>query len=306
MRRIGRRKELKLEVTSVLSPYVEPIATIKPCETLEVETWDAFGGVIRPGQTYSEAMERGVELQPNPVTGPLYVEGAEPGGILIVDILDIELPKLGAQAVIPGFGALEGWLRRLDSETKFYRISGGRVLYERRDGRVYELEAQPFIGTIGVAPAFEAIISLSPGPHGGNMDCPDVRPGSRLMLPVFRQGGLLSLGDVHALQGDGEICGTAVEVPAVVRLRIDVERGRRINWPRIESEDEIMAVCSARPLEDAVRLAFLELIEWMASDYGWDRMDAYMFLSLTAKIRVAQVVDPLYTVVAKLPKSLLT
>lgn len=305
MRRIKKREELKLEVSSVLSPYVEPLATIKPGETIEVATYDAFGGVIKPGQTYAQAIERGIQLQPNPVTGPIYVEGAEPGDTLIVDILDIELPELGAQAVIPGFGALEGWLKRLESETKFHRIEDNQIIFKRKDGRTITLKADPFIGTIGVAPAFEAITSLAPGPHGGNMDCPDVKPGNRLMLPVFRPGALLSLGDVHALQGDGEICGTAVEVPAVVKLRVDVKKGYSISWPRVESEDEIMTLCSARPLEDAVRWAFLELIDWMHRDYGWERMDAYMYLSLTARIRVAQVVDPLYTVAAKLSKSLL-
>jgi len=122
------------------------------------------------------------------------------------------------------------------------------------------------------------------------------------MLPVFRPGALFGLGDVHAVQGDGEVCGVAVEVPAVVTLRFSLEKGRTIDWPRIESKDEIMTVCSARPLEDAARLAFLELVDWMASDYGWDRMDAYMFLSIAAKVRMAQIVDPLYTVVAKLSK----
>ncbi|MFQ6053876.1 MAG: acetamidase/formamidase family protein, partial [Candidatus Bathyarchaeia archaeon] len=185
------------------------------------------------------------------------------------------------------------------------RIVEGRILYVTDGGRVLEVEADPFIGTIGVSPEREAITTLSPGRHGGNMDCPEIRPGNTLMLPVFRPGGLLGLGDVHAVQGDGEICGTAVEVPAVVTLRFGLEKGRSIGWPRVESEEEIMTVCSARPLEDAARLAFRELVGWMVSDYGWETMDAYMFLSLAAKARIAQIVDPLYTVVAKLPKKYL-
>jgi len=113
------------------------------------------------------------------------------------------------------------------------------------------------------------------------------------------------LGDVHAAQGDGEICGTAVEVPAVVTVKFGLEKGRKIEWPRIESPDETMTVCSARPLEDAARLAFREMIRWLEADYGVNQYDAYMLLSLTATARIAQIVDPLYTVVVKLQKKYL-
>jgi len=304
VRRIKRKpwEDLDPMADSTLSPYTTPVATVKPGEVVEMETWDALGGIVKPGQTLAEAMVRGIKLHVNPVTGPIEVEGAEPGDTLVVEILGIELPDQGVTCIIPGFGALEGWLRLLESKTKISRIRDGKIIYETDGGETVEIEADPFIGTIGVSPESEAITTISPGPHGGNMDCADVRPGNRLMLPVFRPGALFGLGDVHAVQGDGEVCGVAVEVPAVVTLRFSLGKGRTISWPRIDSTDEIMTVCSARPLEDAARLAFRELIEWMASDYGWERMDAYMFLSLAARARIAQIVDPLYTVVAKLPK----
>jgi acetamidase/formamidase len=111
------------------------------------------------------------------------------------------------------------------------------------------------------------------------MDCPDVRPGNTLMFPVSRPGALFKLGDVHAVQGDGEICGVAIEVDSVVTLRFGLRKGWTIGWPRIESSDEIMTVGSARPLEDAARQAFREMVDWMASDHGWEKDDAYMFLS---------------------------
>ena len=304
VKRIERKpwEDLDPMADSTLGPYTPPIATVKPGEAVEIETWDAFGGIVKPGQTIAEAMARGVKLHVNPVTGPIHVEGAEPGDTLVVEILGIELPERGATVILPGFGALEGWLRLLESKTKISHIRDGKVLYVTDGGDAIEIEADPFVGTIGVSPESEAITTISPGPHGGNMDCPDIRPGNKLMLPVFRPGALFGLGDVHAVQGDGEICGTAVEVPVVVTLRFGLEKEKPISWPRIESEEEIMTVCSARPLEDAARLAFLELVGWMASDYGWERMDAYMFLSLAARARIAQIVDPLYTVVAKLPK----
>jgi len=173
------------------------------------------------------------------------------------------------------------------------------------DGRTIEVPARSFIGTIGVSPAFEAISTITPGRHGGNMDVPDVCVGNTLYLPVAVEGALLGLGDVHAVQGDGEICGTAVEVSSKVTLKVELERNKKLDWPRIESKDEIMTVCSSRPLEEAVRLAFLELIKWLETDYDFERYDAYAFLSLAAKARIAQVVDPLFTAVAKLPKKML-
>lgn len=305
--RIKRRPQDQLDPkeNSTLNPYTEPVATVRPGETIEIETWDAYGGVVYPGQTFQEAVERGRVGSLNPITGPIAVEGAEPGDTLVVEIVHIELPEWGASSIIPGFGALEGWLNLLEPKTKISEIRGGKILYEADHGQTIEIEADPFIGTIGVSPAIEAIQTLAPGTHGGNMDCPDVKPVNKLLLPVYRPGALFGLGDVHAVQGDGEICGTAIEISAVVTLRFSLEKGKTIAWPRIESEDEIMTVCSARPLGDAARLAYRELVNWMVNDYGWDRDDAYMFLSQAARARIAQIVDPLFTVVAKLSKKYL-
>ncbi|MCW3978620.1 MAG: acetamidase/formamidase family protein [Candidatus Bathyarchaeota archaeon] len=289
VRRIKRKpvEELQHLVDSVLTPHNPPIASVNPGEAVEIETWSALTKVT------------------NPVTGPVEIEGAEPGDTLSVEIVDIELTDEGTTAIIPGFGALEGWLRLMDRRMKTCEIKDGKIFFHKEGGGIIEIEADPFIGTIGVSPEFEAINTLSPGRHGGNMDCPDVRPGNRLMLPVTRPGALFGLGDVHAVQGDGEVCGVAVEVDAVVTLKFDLEKGKKIDWPRVESPTEIMTVGSARPLEDAARIAFREMVGWMASDHGWEREDAYMFLSLAAKARIAQIVDPLYTVVVKLDKAYL-
>ena len=288
-----------------LGPLNRPVIKVQPGEVVEVETWDALGNAVKPGQTLKDALERDVPLYENPVTGPIYVEGASPGDTLVIEIIDISIPDMGVTVVVPGFGGLEGWLQKFPPLTKFFKIKDGNVVYKLNDGREIAVPLKPFIGTIGVSPASEAISTITPGKHGGNMDTPDICVGNRVFLPVSVRGALLGLGDVHAVQGDGEICGTAVEVPSVVRMKIDLIQNKRIDWPRIESPDEVMTVCSARPLEDAVRLAFLELIKWLEEDYGFERYDAYMFLSLTAKVRVSQIVDPLFTVVAKLPKALL-
>ncbi len=306
IKRVEKKPQNQLTATgnSTLNPFTEPVARVKPGEVIEVSTWDAYGGIISPTRTFQEATEMGLAGALNPVTGPIYVEGAEPGDTLAVEILDIELPEWGGSSIIPGFGALEGWLNLMESRTKISYIKNDKIFYKTDHGKAIELDAEPFIGTIGVSPAYEAIQTLAPGSHGGNMDCPDVKPGNTLYLPVTQRGALFGLGDVHAVQGDGEICGTAVEIAAIVKLRFSIMK-KTISWPRVESEDMIMTVCSARPLEDAARLAYRELINWMVSDYGWDRDDAYMFLSLAVKARIAQIVDPLYTVVAKLPKKYL-
>ena len=307
VRRIRRAPQKKMSLTAncTMGPLTKPIATVTPGETAEVETWDASGNIVGARRNLGDAIQKGLRRYENPVTGPIYVEGAGPGDALKIEIINIKFPEVGWTAVIPGFGGLEGWLRLSPPITKFSKISGEKIVYALSDGRTIEIPAKPFIGTIGVSPEFEAVSTIVPGRHGGNMDVPDICVGNVLHLPVAVKGALLGLGDVHAVQGDGEICGTAMEVSSTVTMRVELEKNKKINWPRVESKDEIMTVCSAKPLEDAVRLAFLELIKWLESDYGFERYDAYMFLSLAAKARVAQIVDPLFTVVAKLPKELL-
>lgn len=295
-------EELSPISNCTLGPLNKSVATIKPGEVVKVETWDAVSGVIKPNRTLENVIQKGATIYKNPITGPLYVEGAEPGDTLVVNVIDISIPNEGVTLVIPGSGGLEGWLQKSPPLTKFSKLTNGKVIFALQDGREIEISPKPFVGTIGVSPASEAVATVTPGKHGGNMDTPDVCQGNKLFLPVMTKGALLGLGDVHAVQGDGEICGTAVEISSAVTMKIDLIKNKQIDWPRIESPGEIMTVCSAKPLEDAVRLAFMELIKWLTSDYGFELYDAYMFLSLVAKIRVSQIADPLFTVVAKLPK----
>jgi amidase len=298
-------EELSFINNCTLGPLNRPVATVAPGEVVEVETWDALSNVVKSNQTLEEVIQRSLVLYENPITGPIYVKGAKPGDVLLIEVVDISTPDLGVTVVMPGFGGLEGWLQPSPPLTKFSKIIDGKAIYTLNDGRKINIPIKPFIGTIGVSPASEAISTITPGRHGGNMDVPDVCSGNKLYLPVVVEGALIGVGDVHVVQGDGEICGTAIEIPSIITMKIDLIKKKKIDWPRIESPDEIMTVCSARPLEDAVRLAFLELIKWLEEDYGFERYDAYMFLSLAAKVRLAQIVDPLFTVVAKLPKKFL-
>ena len=164
---------------------------------------------------------------------------------------------------------------------------------------------EPFYGTIGTSPELEAISSLSPGSHGGNMDAADVCPGNTIILPVNVEGGFLYIGDGHAAQGDAEICGVATEIPTTGTLKVDLVKQLSLTNPRVESDEFIMTIGSARPMEDAARIAFYELIMWLESDYGIEKLVAYQLCSQVARVRLANMVDTLYSVVAKFPKKYL-
>ena len=299
---IHKREHLSEIFDCTFGPHNKPIMEVSPGETVKIETYDCFADAVRPGRELDKLLESGAPIYDNPVTGPIYIQGAEKGDVLKVEILDIKVPELGVTTIVPGFGALEGWLTKMPPITKFTTIRNNLIYYKTDHGKEVQLPLKSFIGTIGVAPPIESVSTITPHKYGGNMDVAEICPGNILYLPIGVKGALFAAGDVHAAQGDGEICGTAVEVPATITLRFDVIKGKTIEWPRIESQDEIMAVCSARPLEDAARLAFRELIDWMHSDYGFSTYDAYMLLSLAGKARIAQIVDPLYTVVAKISK----
>jgi len=169
-----------------------------------------------------------------------------------------------------------------------------------------EIPLRPMVGRVAVAPAGEeAFGGLWPGAFGGNMDASDIREGATVYLPVYHEGALFYFGDIHAAQGDGEVCGSGLETTAVVTMQFELVKGKKILWPRIEDADHIMVAGSGRPLIDAFRIAHVELIEWLVADYGFEKMEAYQVVSQVGSARVANVVDPLYTVVAKFPKALL-
>ena len=159
------------------------------------------------------------------------------------------------------------------------------------------------LGRVAVAPpGEESFDGLWPGPFGGNMDAPEVREGTTVYLPVFHEGALFYFGDGHALQGDGEICGSGLETTMEVTFQFDLLKGKKIAWTRFEDAEYIMVAGSMRPLVDAVRIACVELIRWLVEDYGFEKWEALQIVSQLAVLRVANVVDPHYTVVAKFPK----
>jgi amidase len=291
----------------VMGPFAEPIAQVRPGETVVIHTLDAFGD-----QLVSEDQKPSSILGPylNPQTGPIYVEGAEPGDTLVVKIEAIEPARDWAvSCLIPFFGGLTStrWTAMLQAPLEervwlYKQTAAGGFAYRDQ----WEIPWAPFFGTIGTSPHIEAISSLAPGAHGGNMDVPDVTVGNTIHLPVQHPGALFFTGDAHAAQGQGELCGVALEIAARGTFTFDLIKGRAIAWPRIESPTEIMVVGSARPMEDAARIAYTELVGWLADDYGFDPLDAYQLLSQAGGLYVGNMVDTNYSLVAKCPKRYLT
>lgn len=291
----------------VFGPYAEPIARVQTGEPVTIYTLDAFGDVLASeDQTPSSVM--GPYL--NPQTGPIYVEGVEPGDTLVVHIDGIEPTRDWAvSCTVPFFGGLTSTRftatlqDALDERVWIYqRTESGGFRYRDR----WEIPWAPFFGTIGTAPHIEAISSLSPGAHGGNMDVPDVTIGNTVYLPVHHPGGLFFAGDAHAAQGQGELCGVALEIAAKGTFRFDVIKGKSIEWPRIESPERIMSVGSAKPMEDAARIAYADLVHWLVADYGFDALDAYQLLTQAGGLYVGNMVDTVYSLVASCPKRYLT
>ncbi|MSQ07693.1 MAG: acetamidase [Dehalococcoidia bacterium] len=290
----------------VIGPYQEPIATVNPGETFQVSTLDAFGNKIESAKA---DLKKVITLPyVNPCTGPIYVENAEPGDTLSVRIENIAITRdYAVSCIIPEFGGLCGTVftrvlnEPLDQRILIQRITKQGIIHDPRL-KIPPIPVEPFYGTIGTSPAVEAISTLSPGFHGGNMDAADVCPGNTVYLPVNVKGALLFIGDGHAAQGDAEVCGVAAEVPTTGTLTVDLIKRKAVGTPRIENSEFLMSVGSARPMEDAARIAFYDLVTWLAADYGFDRMAAYQLCSQVARVRVANMVDILYTIVAKFPK----
>jgi len=284
-----------------------PVLRVKPGDIVESPT------LTRPGDYY----EKEGGAWPGEV-GPFHIEGAAPDDTLVVRILGVRLNRDTAVSFVRPAGlsalATDGRLRLLNDPLPTRRFVwqldrkrnvASLDLPNSKSKRI-EIPLNPMVGRVAVAPAGEeAFGGLWPGAFGGNMDASDIREGATVYLPVYHEGALFYFGDIHAAQGDGEVCGSGLETTAVVTMQFELIKGKKIAWPRIEDASHIMVAGSGRPLIDAFRIAHVELIEWLVADYGFEKMEAYQIVSQVGTARVANVVDPLYTVVAKFPKALL-
>lgn len=305
----GERHRLSIEDHEqfhyVYGPYAKPLLEVEPGVVITVETHDAFEGQITSEQDKPSEKLNFPYL--NPQSGPIYVRGAEKGDALAVRIISIKprgAQPVGTTCLIPEFGALvptgaTAMLSpQLPEKVKKVPVDEQGVYWSDSVTLPYE----PFIGTIGTAPEIEAISSLQPDYYGGNMDLPDVAPGNIIYLPVNKDGALLYLGDCHAIQGDGEVCGVALEIPATVELQVDLIKGHGNSWPQLETEDAMMFIASARPMEDAARIGYVEIIRWVVEQTGQTPEEAYMLLTMCGKVRLGNMVDPKYTMGVSIAK----
>ena len=287
----------------LFSRYAEVVATVEPGEMIEVYTEDAFSGLVKDETDLPSKLDR---IGPNPQTGPIYINGASAGDTLAVHIHSIDFTRdYGISQISLDFGALQATNltamlhQPLTNQVFKYVVDDKRIYHPELGHLSYDI--QPFLGTIATAPKLEAVSTLVPFNQGGNMDVPDVKAGNTIYLPVAVEGAYFFTGDCHARQGDGELCGTAVEITGKVKLSFEIVKDMNTKWPRIESQTQYMVVGCARPLEDAARIAWCELIAWM-EEKGWDRLHAYQALTQVGQMTLGNMVDPNYSMVAKIDK----
>jgi acetamidase/formamidase len=285
------------ETHTVWDHSIPPIHEVEPGATVELEVADASGGQLDRDSTVADVATLDF-TRVNPVTGPVFVKGARPGDVLEVEILSLRPRDWGWTAIIPGFGLLadefaEPWLQISSVDA-----AGGRVTF--LDDVVLPFE--PFPGTIGVAPAEPGEHSIVPPTRwGGNMDIKHLRAGTRLLLPVGVEGALFSVGDTHAAMGDGEVCGTAVEAPMEIAVRLDVRRDVTIAAPEYDVAPGELArteaggyhVCTgvAPNLMEATRDATRSAIAYIAGRRGGTVQEAYALVSVACDLRIHEVVD---------------
>ncbi|MFM7070268.1 MAG: acetamidase/formamidase family protein [Planctomycetota bacterium] len=280
------------------SRHNEPRLRIRPGESVLIETEDAFSGQIR---TNDDRRDKTKRPYGNPQTGPIWVEGAEPGDTLAVHILDIQ-PSLGQCATRTSDPKqLAEWLGA--------DCPHGTHVCPIRDGFIHWSDAvripyRPMLGCIGTAPDTGVPTTMPAGPHGGNMDIVETCPGNTVYLPVYVPGAFLYLGDAHAAMGHGELSASGLEMPSETIVRVELVKNKKLAGPRIESPTEIMTIVSGCPAERSMAEAFARLILWMEAEYGWDRWRAYDLLTHVATISVGYYAFG--TVAAKVEKRYLS
>lgn len=283
-------------VVYAMSAANAPAARAKDGDTIIFETMDCFGGQI---MTEADRMGALDWSRINPATGPVYIDGAEPGDTLKVEILRIDLAPQAATVEAPGDG-ITG-LAAAEEVTKILPVSNGKVVFNDR----ITLPERAMIGVIGTAPKGAAISTGTPDLHGGNMDCKRIGAGATLYLPVNVEGALLAMGDLHAVMGDGEVCVCGAEIAGEVTVRVSVVKGQPIPLPFLVTKEHAMAIYSAEGLDAAAEGTTLRMRSFLTDAVGMKPHEAGMLLSLAGDLRICQAVDPNKTCRMELPLGIL-
>ncbi len=284
----SQRKILSMSSTN------PPAAYAKSGDTIIFETLDCFGGTITDeSQLFNSVGWESI----NPATGPLYIEEAKAGDVLKIEILDIVVAPEGVIADAPGHGAMPDMVP--NEATKIIPIVDGKGVFNEK----IQFPIDPMIGVIGTAPKpGEDIPTGTPGFHGGNMDCKKITKGSVLYLPVYVDGALLSMGDLHAVMGDGEVIVCGLEICGEVTVRLTVQSDTGLPLPFLVNQEKVMTIYSAATLDEAAQKATIQMEEFLMEKIGLDFHEAGMLLSLLGDLRICQIVDPLMTVRMEFPK----
>ena len=296
-----------VEFHRVFSDAIPPALHIFPGDSVRTWTVDAAG---------VDSMGVRRSLGGNPQTGPFYVEGAFPGDTLVITLNRIRLNRdsavssgrIASTALTPAYVERTRYQPDFNSDWMLDRANGiGRLKNPSERLKNYSVKLQPMLGCVAVAPpAHQALRTGYPGVFGGNMDYNQIREGSTVYLPVFVPGALLFVGDAHAAQGDGELTGNALETSMDVEFTVDVIKGRATAGPRAENSDYLMSSGIGNSLTDALQLATTQLVEWLQTDYNLTPNEAAVVLGTAMQYDIAEVVDPLVHVVAKIRKDVVT
>ena len=272
----------------------KPSDRVQPGETLVFETYDCF-----TNQLLTKEMHEIDASLTNPSTGPVYVEGAKPGDALRVEILDIKCGPLGFLETHDFKGRVGSKIKGAVVER--YKIEGNKLFFDETE----PLDIKPMVGVIGTAPGNESINTMIPGTHGSNMDCTEVKPGAIVYLPVYVEGGLLAMGDIHALMGDGETGKTGLEVDGEVTVKVDIVKGFKVDCPIIVADNKLTVVSSAKTLDQACDDSTGLMSDFMEVEVGLDTMKGIFLITMLGDLKVCQVVNPLVTAAMSFPLDIL-
>lgn len=270
-----------------------PVTEITSGDAVELVLADCFDGQLEPDARSEDVAALDLD-RANPLTGPIWIGGAQPGDVVAIEVLEVTPGSYGWTALIPGFGLLA------DDFPAPHVVASMIGQETTAFGGVAQLPTRPFLGTVGLAPGEDGPLSVIPPRRvGGNLDCREVRPGATLLLPVEAEGGLLSVGDAHATQGDGEVCGTAVETSATALLRVHVWHDLHLDAPEIELPATPERTRGPRhittgvgpDLYEGARAATRAMIDHLMARYGLAAEDAYALCSVAAHLRIMEVVD---------------
>ncbi len=298
---------MKRSTKDVLYFYIgrenEPTLRVEQGEVFEVET-QMNAGPWLDDHPQGEELRKKI-ISGNPSSGCIYINGAAPGDMLIVDVLDIELGQLGYTNFKGSTGAMPAWFgsSAIGAHSKVVKIQNEMIFWDEN----LRIPVQPMVGYVGVAPESERYHHGWGGFWGGNFDVQEITTGAKVYLPVFVPGALLHVGDMHAIQGDGEICGAGgIESEGIVKMSCTVApKPASMTMPRIENETHIIAVGIAKPAEEAFRQALESLVLWIEEDYRIPRGEAFLLLGQVLEARCTQFVNPSFTYVAKIAKKYL-